>query len=122
LTRPRGQAGGESMDPQRLNRSLAAADPESGAGQVGIRWRPSLNQLAADRERNCPTSRWTFGGLGHCASSACTIGRRGHRHHADGRGHHGLPMGGERAAHGVNDQSLPIALQRIGDGIKRCLN
>lgn len=31
-------------------------------------------------------------------------------------------MGADRAARGVNDQSFPIALQRIGTGIKRCLD
>ncbi len=34
---------------------------------------------------------------------ALSVGIQGHRHH-------GLTKGGDRAAHGVNDQSPPIAL------------
>ena len=34
---------------------------------------------------------------------ALSVGIQGHRHH-------GLTKGGDRAAHGVNDQSSPIAL------------
>ena len=45
---------------------------------------------------------------------ALSVGIQGHRHH-------GLTKGGDRAAHGVNDQRLPIPIRRIGTGIKRCL-